>query len=51
MSNNESNYQVWNEFLQVWPVERIQSMTLEQYTDIKNHDTLDIIPKSQVIHK
>ena len=28
-----------NEFLTVWPLERIKNMTLEEYTDIDNHNT------------
>jgi len=31
----EKNNKLWGEFLEAWPVERVRSMTLSEYTDTK----------------
>jgi 5-methylcytosine-specific restriction protein B len=34
----KEKYQLWDEFLQRWPVEKLKSMTLEEYTNLGNND-------------
>ncbi|WP_162859748.1 AAA family ATPase [Methanococcus maripaludis] len=34
----KGKYQLWDEFLQRWPVEKVQNMTLEEYTNLGNND-------------
>lgn len=31
---------IWNDFIETWPIERVEKLTLEQYIDVSNHDTL-----------
>jgi 5-methylcytosine-specific restriction enzyme B len=33
------NEQLWDEFLQIWPIERLKSMTLEEYTSSGANDS------------
>lgn len=35
----EKRSAVWKEFLARWPKEKVESLTLEEYIDVKNHDT------------
>tara|TARA_R110002050_G_scaffold76459_5_gene163250 strand:+ start:29778 stop:31934 length:2157 start_codon:yes stop_codon:yes gene_type:complete len=30
---------IWNDFLEEWPIERVDKLTLEQYIDVGSHDT------------
>jgi 5-methylcytosine-specific restriction protein B len=30
---------IWNDFLEEWPIERVEKLTLEQYIDVGSHDT------------
>nr|CAA6827389.1 MAG: Unknown protein [uncultured Thiotrichaceae bacterium] len=34
-----SNYQLWGEFLEVWPLDRVRQMTLPEYNQVGNKDT------------
>ena len=34
----EKNNKLWGEFLEAWPLERVRSMTLSDYTDTKRDD-------------
>ena len=38
MQENEQ-YEIWDEFLKVWPLERVKNMTLEEYTKVGSKDT------------
>lgn len=31
--------QLWGEFLDLWPLERIKSMSLHEYSNVGNEDT------------
>ena len=33
MSTNQPN-EIWNEFLKNWPIDKVKSMSLEQYTKL-----------------
>jgi 5-methylcytosine-specific restriction protein B len=35
----KGNYQLWNEFLEVWPIHRLESMTLDKYSSAGSKDT------------
>lgn len=35
---NQELYNLWDEFLASWPVERVRNMTLEEYTEAGNQD-------------
>jgi len=37
--NNNSLYQLWDEFLEQWPVEKVRSMSIEEYTHAGSKDT------------
>ena len=37
--DNNSLYQLWDEFLKQWPVEKVRSMSIEQYTLAGSKDT------------
>ena len=37
--NNQSLYQLWDDFLAAWPVERVRTMSLEEYTSLGSEDT------------
>jgi 5-methylcytosine-specific restriction protein B len=37
--DNNSLYQLWDEFLKQWPVEKVRSMSIEQYTHAGSKDT------------
>jgi len=39
MNDFDQNYQLWNEFLQVWPPERLATMTLDEYTKASSKDS------------
>ena len=34
----EEQYELWNEFLSIWPAERLETMTLEEYTQAGSPD-------------
>ena len=36
---NSEQYAMWDEFLSTWPVERVESMTLPEYTSAGSKDT------------
>lgn len=36
----QTQYTLWDEFLEAWPIERLQSMSLEEYTLAGSKDTL-----------
>ena len=36
---NEEQYAIWDEFLNLWPLEKIKTMTLEEYTKVGSKDT------------
>ena len=38
MNSNEL-YQLWDEFLESWPVQRVEAMTLEEYTKAGDPDS------------
>lgn len=38
MSESESQYAIWDEFLQVWPISRLKNMTLDEYSLAGNKD-------------
>ncbi len=33
------NIELWDEFLRVWPISRIETMTIEEYTNVGSKDT------------
>lgn len=37
--NSQEKYAIWDDFLKEWPVERVRSMTLEEYTKVGSKDT------------
>lgn len=39
MSNFEEQYQLWDEFLQVWPIDRLSTITLDEYTQAGSKDS------------
>lgn len=39
MENIEQQYLIWNEFLELWPENAVDRMTIDQYTDLDNKDT------------
>jgi 5-methylcytosine-specific restriction endonuclease McrBC GTP-binding regulatory subunit McrB len=39
MSDLESQYALWDEFLQVWPATRLAEMTIDEYTKAGSQDT------------
>jgi hypothetical protein len=41
MSQNKNidRDKIWDEFLKAWPIERVRTMTLEEYSQAKNRDT------------
>jgi len=38
-ADNQNMYQLWDEFLAKWPVERVRSMSLDEYTKAGSQDT------------
>ena len=36
-------YQLWDSFLQRWPRERLNEMTLEQYVSVDDQDTFTFV--------
>lgn len=36
---NRENYALWDEFLEKWPIDRIENMTLPEYTSVGSKDT------------
>lgn len=38
-SNNDLKYQKLQEFLDIWPIDRVKKMTLEEYSNVGNKDT------------
>lgn len=39
MSKFKEQYQLWDEFLQVWPIDRLSSLTLDEYTQAGSKDS------------
>jgi len=39
MSNNTEKYDLWDEFLKVWPASRIKEMKLEEYNQAGDFET------------
>lgn len=37
--NNSELYKLWDEFLDLWPVRRVEAMTLEEYTKAGDPDS------------
>jgi len=38
LSRNELN-SIWNDFLKAWPIEKVQSMTIDQYSQLGDHNS------------
>jgi 5-methylcytosine-specific restriction protein B len=38
-TDDRANYEIWDEFLKTWPVDRVKSMTLAEYNQVGNRDT------------
>ena len=38
-TSNQGKYDIWNEFLETWPVARVNSMTLAEYNQVGDKDT------------
>ena len=37
--DNQKLYEIWDNFLDEWPIERIQTMTLAEYNKVGNKET------------
>lgn len=33
------NIELWDEFLSAWPISRIETMTIDEYTNVGSNDT------------
>ncbi|MYC60291.1 MAG: hypothetical protein F4X09_08885, partial [Gammaproteobacteria bacterium] len=39
MTNFEQQYALWDEFLETWPISKLEKMTLDEYTQAGSRET------------